>query len=458
VEAYASRGGNAGALEPAISLAPHRVERRWDLAFLGVLAYLVIEYARIPTMFPWIRPFEVGKIAVGLSLLGLLLGGRPRSAKVSSLRGLDIALGLFLFASLASALGADSQTRAWSQIIATTEWIVIYYIISRTVENPWRMRVFILFFLLLNLKLAQFGVRSYFQDKLLGVSSQSIAKEGVGGGSAGFFSNQGDFGVAMCVVWGFAAPLLFSESRILRRIFVFICFGAFTGAVIVSSSRGAILAVVAVTGFSLVRKPKRIMSFVLVLFVVVAGLFLLPEANKKRLEAAFHPEADQTANMRLTLWKAGMQMFYQNPVFGVGPNNFSTEFDSHYDVSSTLSGKWAPHNILVQSLSELGAAGTLPLLALWILYFHLNAKTRRILETLSEDAVRRFEYRISLGLDLAMVAYLVSGSFLTVLYYPHLWILLGLCAGLHAACLKLTATGPIVQSEGLGGEVSNVAY
>jgi len=35
------------------------------------------------------------------------------------------------------------------------------------------------------------------------------------------------------------------------------------------------------------------------------------------------------------------------------------------------------------------------------------------------------------GLNLAMVGYLLSGAFLAVLYYPHLWVLLGLSVGLN---------------------------
>jgi hypothetical protein len=35
-----------------------------------------------------------------------------------------------------------------------------------------------------------------------------------------------------------------------------------------------------------------------------------------------------------------------------------------------------------------------------------------------------------------MVGYLVSGAFLAVLYYPHLWILLGLSVATHKMCLS----------------------
>ncbi|MGB2890209.1 MAG: hypothetical protein WBC04_21140, partial [Candidatus Acidiferrales bacterium] len=97
---------------------------------------------------------------------------------------------------------------------------------------------------------------------------------------------------------------------------------------------------------------------------------------------------------------------------------------------------WVPHSLYVQALSETGLAGSVPLLALWVFFFRLNARTRRRLQALGLADRRNFEYRLSVGLDLAMVGYLVSGAFIAVIYYPHLWILLGLSAGLYVACLQ----------------------
>ena len=178
-------------------------------------------------------------------------------------------------------------------------------------------------------------------------------------------------------------------------------------------------------------KQKGMGKGVLVLIVILAAVFLAPEAYRDRLRSSLHPEEDQTASLRLTLWKSGMRMFLDHPLLGVGPGNFASEFASQYDVSTRVSGMWAPHSIYVQSLSELGLLGTLPLIVLWYLFFRVNAKTREDLQSLGEDAKRRFEYRLSQGLDLAMVGFLTSGAFLTVLYYPHLWVLLGLSAGLQ---------------------------
>ncbi len=49
---------------------------------------------------------------------------------------------------------------------------------------------------------------------------------------------------------------------------------------------------------------------------------------------------------------------------------------------------------------------------------------------------RSFEYCLPLGLDLALVGYLASGAFLSVLFYPHLWILLGLSVAANTTANK----------------------
>ena len=178
----------------------------------------------------------------------------------------------------------------------------------------------------------------------------------------------------------------------------------------------------------------------MVLFVFVGSYYFLPSANKERLGSAVHWEADETARIRMGLWQAGLQMFQDHPGLGVGLANFPASFVTNYWQSSTqrsyAAAAWVPHSIYIEALSELGLAGSLPLAALLFLFFRLNARTRKHLKELGLGNRQCFEFRFAWGLDLAMVGYLVSGAFLTVLFYPHLWFLLGFSVAVHNICLR----------------------
>lgn len=423
-----------------------RTELRWDLAFLGILAYLVVEYTRLGAMFPNLGQFHVGKTVVGITAVGYVLY-RLGGGKKSSISGIDVALLGFLLASFLSACFARYQEFAWAGFADALRWGMVFFLVSRIVSTSWRLRVFVFLLLLLNLKLAQFVIRSYFAQQAFGRSEEFLSVHGVGAGSTGFFGNAGDLGVAMCVVWPLAGFLLFGERRKLLRLFLLVSFAAFLAAILLCGSRGALVGagVVALTTWT--RNLRRLAATVMILALVVGTLFVLPAANRQRMRSAFDWENDPTASIRIGLWKSGLKVFRDYPIIGVGPWNFNRTYAEYYANSDPNPAPWAPHSIYLQALSELGLVGTVPLLALWVLLLRLNTRTRKHLLASGLAGRRSFEYCLAVALDLALVGFLVSGAFLTVLYYPHLWILLGLSVGLHTACSGKQPEKPAAEVE-----------
>jgi hypothetical protein len=87
---------------------------------------------------------------------------------------------------------------------------------------------------------------------------------------------------------------------------------------------------------------------------------------------------------------------------------------------------WAAQHHL-QGLAELGVAGCVPLpyLLAAVPPERQDPKTLSLSRCGKDSPIR---IPVGVGADLALVAYLVSGAFLTVLYYPHLWFIVGLSA------------------------------
>ncbi|MFB3921508.1 MAG: O-antigen ligase family protein [Terriglobia bacterium] len=423
--------------EPSTQLLGATREPKWSLGFVGVLMYLFVEYMRLSAQYPVFQAVQVGKVVVALCLLGWVIAPRTRGNSRFT-RPIDLTLVLLLFVSLVSAIFAKYPEAAWLTVLDLFRWVLIYFVISRIVISSWRQRVFFLVFILLNDKMAQAAIRSFHAAKEFGRSDELLAKIGVGAGSVGFFSNAGDFGVAMSVVLPLAGIMLLGESKKLPRLFFLASFVVISGAIIACGSRGAVLGALVAAAVGWARNPKRLGSVVVFLLFIPAFIYILPEASKERWRSAENWQEDRTASHRIALWKAGLRMFRDYPLLGAGPGNYPQRYSEKYAEPGDDPTAWVPHSIYIQSLSELGLGGTIPVLLLFYFCFRLNYQTRKLLNP-KGGSRERFNYFLAFGFDLALVGYMVSGAFLTVLYYPHLWMILAMSVGLHTAVTRRPA-------------------
>ncbi len=420
--------------EGSIPFARHKQkpELRWSVSFIAMVGYLFVEYMRLPAQYPIFRVIDIGKVVVVLALLGWIISPKLGS-KGPGVAFIDAIILLFALLSLTSALFARYQHDAWQRFFDILRWLAIYFVVSRIIVSSWRQKVFVFFLLLLNLKMAQFAVRHFNALKSSGMSAANLVRNGVGAGSVGFFSNAGDFGVAMCVVLPLAGVLLLGTKKWIPRFFLLACFLTFTGAIIVCGSRGAVVGALAAALVVLARNPRRLGALFLFMFFIPGLIYFLPKETKERFEAALHWQTDATSRSRIQFWEAGLRMFHDHPILGVGPGNFPPNYAEKYSRPGDDPGLWVPHSIYIQALSELGAPGFLLFALLVFGCFRMNARTRKDLRERSPGKPKDFDYYLAMGLDAALVGYLVSGAFLAVLYYPHLWVLLGTSAGLNSA-------------------------
>ena len=71
---------------------------------------------------------------------------------------------------------------------------------------------------------------------------------------------------------------------------------------------------------------------------------------------------NQTINQRIVFWKAGIDIFLNQPVFGHGPGGAKTQFKKHYKSQNTTlkkSNQLLAHNQFITQAINLGALGTI---------------------------------------------------------------------------------------------------
>ncbi len=371
--------------------------------------YLFIEYVRPQQVWPALDVLPWGQTTLILATIVLLFEGKlPRLHTIAG--PLLLAFSVIV---LLSAITAYSPAASYAQFQLYYSWVLIYLLITNIINTEKRFFVLMLAFLLYSFKMSQHG----FQGWVL--SGGSFVSWGATG-APGWFQNSGEFGIQMCVflplVVEFILALRPHWGRWTRLFFYFLPFTAIIS-IVASSSRGALVGAGVVGMWWVARSKHRVRGLTAIVLLAAVTWAIVPPEQKARFNAAGE---DKTSVARLDRWKDGVEIANEYPVLGIGYNNWGTYFDGHL-----------PHNIFIQAWAELGYTGLLGFLALIAATFWVNFDTRRLLG--SVPTYTSFMRHMAYGLDGALIGYMASGFFVTVLYYPFFWINLAMTVSLHAA-------------------------
>jgi O-antigen ligase len=395
-----------------------RFVRRQPLSFWFASFYLFIEYVRPQQVWTALDVAPWGEIGIYGGLVALILEGKapwPRG-------WLSWLYVLFVLVVLASGVTAVRPSDSWEMIQLPLSWLLVFLLITNAITTERRWLLFMVAFLLYSLKMSQHGFRTWAG---VGFGFQDWGATG----GPGWFHNSGEFGIQMCVF--FPLSLLFFQA--LRRywdrwrILLFLAMPVTAVAsMIASSSRGALVGGAAVLGWIMMRSKYRVRASVYGAVAIIAVVLLLPPEQKARFQEAGE---DRTSVERITRWKNGIEIAREHPLLGIGFNNWISYNNNRYG-NGGLS-----HNIFVEAWSELGYLGLLSFLSLIFGTLWVNWGTRRVVRHLGERG--RFVHYMALGLDGALIGYLTSGFFVTVLHYPYFWINLAFVVSLRTVAVGM---------------------
>ena len=379
--------------------------------FLWLNVYLFLEYVRPQSIYPNIDilPFAQTALLITLALM-FREGIQHRARNVET-----IWISLFSITIILSSAFAYSPTTSFSKLDDFFVWLLVYYLIISIINTEKRFFVFLLGFILYSFKMSQHGFRS-FVGRGFGFEGWGVV------GAPGWFHNSGEFGIQLSIflpiVICFMIALWAHWDRWRKSIFILM---PLTGivSVVATSSRGAMLG--ASAALLWLVGASRIQLKVVIAFLIIATLTynITPEQSLQRFDTA---GVDETSVNRIERWKDGVEIINDNPVLGIGYGNWVI-----YRAREQGLGGGLPHNIFIQAGSELGYIGLIIFVLMIFNIFRNNLRTRR----LARASNNKFLMMTAYGFDGALVGLLVSGSFVTVLYYPYFWIHLAMTVALN---------------------------
>ncbi|CAI4032543.1 putative enzyme [Nitrospira tepida] len=401
--------------------------------FTIILLALLFEFGRPQEIIPGIKVIPFASLLDGLLILSVLNAGKFNLAK--------------------------KQTKFWVALFAL---MVVHVPIA--VNNFWAAMLVKDMFLTFGLYL---GIIT-FVDSLdrfnrvmkvwLGVHA-ILAVLGVlnhGQGVGGWLGDENDFCMEMDVAAAFALFMMSSKGVGVSRPMYIGLLCLFVLAAMATMSRGGFIGLAAVGIYWWIRSPNKIMPIFLGIIVVMFMALAAPDAYWERIKSTtdeenLSSEGGGTGAARLYTWGIGLEMFFHNPIIGVGQGNFPWTFEE-YQGDRTWEGKSlagrAAHSMYFTLLPELGLVGLAIFLGMlvnsfkdlkWVSHAAVECEvpTRhkiRVIET-TDEIRRRNGIRSALflarAIEAGFIAYLVASIFVATLYYPTFWVLVAFSVALR---------------------------
>jgi O-antigen ligase len=266
-------------------------------------------------------------------------------------------------------------------------------------------------------------------------------------------SDSNSFGALMVIALGYAYYVAMGTTRKnYRYLALFVCFLGVTGTIL-SFARGAFVGLCVVFAVLAARTPRKLAFLgyggLLAGVGLVAIMVMFPRGEFWNEMATITGEgtAGGTGENRWVMWQVAWELFLNNPILGVGPGNFgpnAVEYLTKRSVNDIGGGfnepgtmyDRSPHNDYVEVMVEQGLVGLFALAGIFIHFF-------RCVRFLRTEAVQKAwasqtggflgSNSLALGLEAAMVGYLVTSVF-----YPQLFINYGIWSIMMLALVSTT--------------------
>ena len=277
-----------------------------------------------------------------------------------------------------------------------------------------------------------------------------------GQGVGGWLGDENDFGMEMNVAVPIAFFMYQAAKTSRAKLLYLTLLALFIMSVVATSSRGAFLGLLAVGTYCWLFSPRKIMS--LAVGLCLAGLVLIaaPQEYWDRIDSITDDSTMEsgTAGQRMFTWGIGWEMFLANPVFGVGQANFPWTIGEYLGgrtwQTKSLSGRQA-HSLYFTLLPELGLLGII----IFGSMAYFSYRDTRVKSLLYAPATRmkgnpnrvmdvQLTRAVMYGNAIfgGMIGYLVTSTFISTLYYPTFWIMMGLAVALRNTTQGYAATHP----------------
>ncbi|MFX0195088.1 MAG: O-antigen ligase family protein [Candidatus Hodarchaeota archaeon] len=342
--------------------------------------------------------------------------------------------------SILSTINSSNITLSIFEIIQLIKVYLLFFFVANYIKTEKDLRyvvciLFLTFFLECTLGIVQYISGRSFDLAILGGGGEKFAR--TFGGAAfrvsGTFGTSNAFGSYIIMLLPLILSLLFFTIKRTHRMIYgsLLIMGVIS--LILTLSRGAWVGfIISVTVLLLllhsksINKPKAFLMGSIFLLTITIIVFTLRETIVLRLYSDDHG----SALSRIPMMRIAFEMIKQNPVFGIGINNY-IEVMANYDPTGLAYCYFHPvHNVYLQIAAEIGVFGLC--IFLWFLFVLYREALQNFKKSLD------FASNIRIGLIGGITALLVHSMVNNGSVGDGIFILFWLFTGLLVATIRMS--------------------
>ncbi|MDP2960362.1 MAG: O-antigen ligase family protein, partial [candidate division Zixibacteria bacterium] len=333
---------------PALALALILGSTFFFYPYLGVLTYIILSYMRFEDIIPALMNLHLTRLlAIALILVWAIRAAITKSKLYLQEKGL-ILLYLFFLMLAFSIPFSFWPTKSFNTFVDMLKILIFTILFIQLIDTQKKLKSFFWVFLTVNGFLAFNAIKDFI---LLGATAVSTR---IGGGGEGFLGDANDFALALNVALPFTFYLFLSEKKKVLKSLYLLFLILFTLGVISTASRGGFITLFFVFFYFILKSKQKLIGIFAIVLIFISIYFFAPREYWERQMTITAYQKDESAMGRIDAWKAGIKMFTDRPLSGVGVGAYVVAYGVKYG------GTWrATHNAYIQIAAETGIFGIL---------------------------------------------------------------------------------------------------
>lgn len=359
--------------------------------------------------FGFAQNLQFNLIIAIITMLAWLFSREPKKLPLNATTILLILFSLQISITTITSLAPDLAWPLWERHIKT---IVFAFLIIAIMRNKVRVHAFVW---IIVLSLAFYGVRNGFYTLASGGGARMEGPAGT------IIGDNNHMALALVMVLPLMNYLrVTSQNKYVRWILIAGMIFTTLG-VIGSYSRGGLVGLVVVVGYSIL-KLRRAGLAIMIVALLLPAISFMPDKWTARMDTISSANEDSSFQQRLETWEVQYSIAEDRPFVGGG---FSATQDpaTHYRYQPEAERGRAAHSIYFQSLGDHGFPG----LILFLMIGAVGWNNARKIQVFCRNRPELLTARTFASMaQLSLAGYFVGGAALSMAYYDVYFAIIGL--------------------------------